>query len=321
MRLGLSTAIATAYFAWQTEQAQLRDADALVQLQQQLRELSAARVRQGLDPEDLSAGARLRLAQANSQREELAGIVRTQLAVLAALVGVAPAQLPPLLPHPLPAVSAALPDDARLQLLARRPDLVALRWRVEAMGEQVRAARANFLPNLSLSAMAGFSSIDTSKALALGSRVFDVGPALSLPLFDDGALKARYGYSVAQLDGAAARYNQAVLDAAREVGVAVLDMQRLAAQHASQEQVLAASAQLSRQAAARLHQGLTDAMPTLASEAALIAQRATLTVLHGQQLGAEIALIQALGGGYQDATAPTTPPAKTTPAHAPDSTP
>ncbi|WP_298193713.1 efflux transporter outer membrane subunit [Metallibacterium sp.] len=321
VRLGLSTAIATAYFAWQTEQAQLRDADALVQLQQQLRELSAARVRQGLDQEDLSAGARLRLAQANSQREEFAGIVRTQRAVLAALIGVAPAQLPPLLPRPLPAVSAALPDDARLQLLARRPDLVALRWRVEAMGEQVRAARANFLPNLSLSAMAGFSSIDTSKALALGSRVFDVGPALSLPLFDDGALKARYGYSVAQLDGAAARYNQAVLDAAREVGVAVLDMQRLAAQHASQEQVLAASAQLSRQAAARLHQGLTDAMPTLASEAALIAQRATLTVLHGQQLGAEIALIQALGGGYQDATAPTTPPAKTTPAHAPDSTP
>ncbi|MHB1896618.1 MAG: efflux transporter outer membrane subunit [Metallibacterium sp.] len=321
VRLGLSAAIASAYFAWQTDQAQLREAEALVKLQQQLRALSAARVRQGLDPEDLSASARLRLAQADAQRAEIAGVVQTQRAVLAALVGVAPAALPVLQPRPLPQASAAMPNDARLQLLARRPDLVALRWQVEAMGLRVRVARADFLPNLSLNAMAGFSSIDTSKTLALGSRIFGVGPALSLPLFDGGALKARYGYSVAQLDAAVARYNQAVLDAAREVGVAVLDMQRLAAQRANQEQALAASAELSRQAAARLRQGLTDATPALAREAALIAQRATLIALHGQQLGAEIALIQALGGGYQDAAAPTTPPAKTTPAHAPDSTP
>ncbi|THD07900.1 efflux transporter outer membrane subunit [Metallibacterium scheffleri] len=324
VRLGLTTAIASAYFAWQTDQAQLRDANALVRLQRQLRELSAARVRQGLDPEDLDAGARLRWAQANTQRAELAGIAQTQRAVLAALVGVAPAQLPPLQPRPLPAVSAALPDDARLQLLARRPDLVALRWQVEAMGEQVRAARASFLPNLSLGAMAGFSSIDTSKALALGSRVFDVGPALSLPLFDGGALKARYGYSVAQLDGATARYNQAVLDAAREVGTAVLDLQRLDAQRASQQQALTASVELSRQAAARLRQGLTDAAPAIASETSLITLRATLTALHGQQLAAEVALIQALGGGYMDGAATATPAAAATtpaPAHAPDTTP
>lgn len=324
VHLGLSTAIATAYFAWQTDQAQLRDADALVKLQQQLHELSAARVRQGLDPEDLSADARLRLAQANTQRTELAGIVQTQRAVLAALVGVSPARLSALLPRPLPAVSAALPDDARLQLLARRPDLVALRWQVEAMGEQVRAARASFLPNLSLGAMAGFSSIDSGKALALGSRVFDVGPALNLPLFDGGALKARYGYSVAQLDAAAARYNQAVLDAAREVGVAVLNLQRLGAQRTSQQRALMASAELSSQAAARLRQGLTDAAPTIASEASLIALHATLTALHGQQLAAEVALIQALGGGYMDGAATATPAAAATtpvPAHAPDAMP
>jgi len=306
----------------------LRDADALVRLQRQLHELSAARVRQGLDPEDLDAGARLRWAQANAQREELAGIAQTQRAVLAALVGVAPAQLPPLQPRPLPAVSAALPHDARLQLLARRPDLVALRWQVEAMGEQVRAARASFLPNLSLGAMAGFSSIDSGKALALGSRVFDVGPALNLPLFDGGALKARYGYSVAQLDAAAARYNQAVLDAAREVGVAVLNLQRLGAQRISQQRALMASAELSSQAAARLRQGLTDAAPTITSEASLIALHATLTALHGQQLAAEIALIQALGGGYQDddhlrATSPAaaTTTSSTVPAHVPDAMP
>lgn len=310
VQLGLSAAIASAYFAWQTDRAQLADAESLVSLQRKLHAISTARVRQGLEPEDIATSARLRLAEADAQRAALAGATRIQQTVLAALVGTSPDRMQ-LEPVTLPAARAALPADAHLQLLARRPDLVALRWQVEAMGMQVKAARADFLPNLSLSAMAGFSSIKSSKTLALGSRVFDIGPALTLPLFDGGLLKARYGYSVAQLDEAAARYNQAVLDAARQVGVAVFDLQRLEAQRASQQRVLAASAELSRQAEARLRQGLTDATPALASKAAWLSQRASQTALHGQQLGAEIALIQALGGGYQADAAPLAQPPRT----------
>lgn len=299
VRLGLSAAIASAYFAWQTDRAQLTDAESLAHVQESLHAISAARVRQGLEPEDMASSARLRLAEADAQRAALAGATRTQQAVLAALVGTSPDQLR-LKPSPLPVAKATLPADARLQLLARRPDLAALRWQVEAMGTRVKAARADFLPDLSLNAMAGFSSIESSKALALGSRVFNVGPALTLPLFDGGLLKARYGYSVAQLDEAAARYNQAVLDAARQVGVAVLDLQRIEAQRTSQQHAFEASADLFRQAEARLRQGLTDATPALVSRATWLSQHATLTALHGQQLGAEIALIQALGGGYVD---------------------
>ncbi len=302
VHLGLTSAIVSAYFAWQTDQAQLHDAEALVRLQARLHALSAARVRRGLDPEDAATRARLQLSQSEAQSVALAGAGRSQHAVLAALVGVAPADLH-LVPRPLPAPIAALPADARIELLARRPDLAALRWQVEAQGQQVRAARADFLPNLSLSAMAGFSSIRGSKTLAAGSRVFGVGPALSLPIFDGGLLKARYGVSVARLDAAVAQYNQAVLEAAREVGVAVLDLQRLQQQRVLQLRALDASEQLQRRAQARLRQGLTDAAPAIASQAVVLAQRASLIALHGQQLGAQVALIQALGGGFQAAPA------------------
>ena len=320
VRNALASAIASAYFAWQTGHAQLDDAVRLVDLQRRMAALSAARVRQGLVPEDADTRARLQVGRAEAQRVALAGALRTRHAMLAALLGVAPADLH-LDARPLPQPAAALPADARLELLGRRPDLVALRWQVEAMGQNVRAARADFLPNLNLDAMAGFSSIHTGKALALGSRVFGVGPALSLPLFDGGLLKARYGVSVAQLDAAAAQYNQAVLDAAREVGVAVLDLERLRQQRAVQARTLADSEQLQRQAAARLRQGLTDATPALAAQAAVLAQRAALTALQGQQLDAQIALIQTLGGGFQSAPAAAPAPHPSSTQHAPEARP
>jgi len=151
--------------------------------------------------------------------------------------------------------------------------------------------------------------------------VFGVGPALSLPIFDGGLLKARYGVSVAQLDVAVAQYNQAVLEAAREVGVAVLDLQRLQQQRVLQLRALDASEQLQRRAQARLRQGLTDAAPAIASQAAVLAQRASLTALHGQQLGAQVALIQALGGGFQAASPGYAPRHAPPSQHAPETKP
>ena len=315
VRLTLASAIADAYFAWQAEHAQWQQAQVGVRIQHELAALSNARVQRGLAPEDIATQARLAITDAQTQEVALRGALRTRQAVLAALVGVAPAQLS-LAPRPLPQALAQLPADARLNLLGRRPDLLALRWQVEALAQDVRVARSDFLPDISLSAMAGFSSIHASQTLALGSRVFAVGPALSLPLFDGGLLRARYGASVAQLDAAAAQYNQAVLDAAREVAVAVLDFQRLEAQRELAGRALRDSEVLQRQAAARLHQGLTDAAPLLLADAALAAQHARLSALQGQQLASQIALTQALGGGFGTpavASSATTPTAPTAP--------
>ena len=232
---------------------------------------------------------------------------------LAALLGVAPAQLPPLAPRPLPATSGALPADAKLDLIARRPDIAASRWQVEAALQQTDVARAQFFPDISITALAGLSSTNQGtpalfgggspgslgNLFSAGSRVFGLTPALHLPIFEGGRLKAAYGISRAQLDDAVAQYNAAVFHAAREVASQALAAEQLATTRAQQERQLSADAQLADNAEARLRRGVRDGRESLAAQAQLLQQRDQAVALHAQALTTDLALIKALGGGYR----------------------
>ncbi len=102
--------------------------------------------------------------------DEQAALLRHQLAALSAQPPGALNTLSPKLPAPL-ALQAA-DDRLGLDLLGRRPDVVAARWRVEAATQKVGAARAQFYPNINLSAFAGFNSIGMDQLLKASSRQF-----------------------------------------------------------------------------------------------------------------------------------------------------
>jgi multidrug efflux system outer membrane protein len=232
-------------------------------------------------------------------RTAIDGSAKVRRAVLASLLGVAPAELPDLKARELPAVEPGLPANASLDLIARRPDIAASRWQVEAALKQTDAARAEFFPDLSLTALAGLSSIDMGKLFTAGSRTFAVTPALHLPIFEGGALEANYGLSRAQLDSAVAQYRGTVLEAARDVATQALSGEQLAAQREEQQAQLAADERLLANAQARLRQGVRDARESLAAELVLLQQRDAATQLHAQALANDLALIKALGGGYR----------------------
>lgn len=297
--LVLSSAVTASYFGWQADQALLAETHRLQDIAVAQQRIADARATQGTVSADSADQAAAQTAAARQRVSELEGALAQDRAGLAALLGIAPAELPALQPRALPQPNAALPADAGLDLIARRPDITASRWRVEAAGEQVKAARADFYPDISLSALAGLSSLRTSKILSAGSRVFDLTPAVHLPIFDGGLLKARYGYSRAQLAAAIESYNQNVIDAAHEVARSAIDVQRLAAERREQAAQLAAIERLYASARARARQGLTDAGPELAAAAQLAAQRSSALVLQAQALTAGIALTKALGGGYR----------------------
>ncbi len=297
----LSSSVAETYFGWQADQARLHDLLQVVKTQRAIVSIAHARVQQGLEPNDRLYQARTQLAGLKVQLAGLRGLAAIQKAALAGLIGVAPAQLKSLAAKPLPHTHTALPADAHLNLIARRADITALRWQVEAASENLKVAQADFYPNFSLNALAGFSSIKTSKILDLGSRVFNIAPAIQLPIFDSGLLRARFGYSQAQLDAAAAAYNQAVINAARQVATAVLDLHRLYAQQQAQQVAMQASKALVHNARLRFRQGLTDRQPLLQATIIWLQQRDADTVLQGQTLAAHITLIRALGGGAHPA--------------------
>jgi outer membrane protein, multidrug efflux system len=85
-----------------------------------------------------------------------------------------------------------LPDNVRLDLIARRADITASRWRVEAAEKNLESARADFYPDISINVLANLNSFTASNLLEYGSRAPVAGAALHLPLFDSGRLKARY---------------------------------------------------------------------------------------------------------------------------------
>jgi multidrug efflux system outer membrane protein len=306
-RLLLTSAVAQTYFGWQADQARLQLAAQAVAAQQRLLTLARRRLAQGVDGNDAVLAAETALANAERARTALAASATSRQIALAALLGISPDALPTLTPRPLPAVSAGLPADASLQLLGRRPDVVASRWRVEAAVQDVAAARAAFFPDLSLKALVGLSSIELDRLLTAGSRIALLQPAVSLPLFDAGRLRAAHGIRQAQLDSAVADYHARVMDAARDVQQQALQVTRLAEEAAQQDAALQAARTLQANAEARARAGLGDDRSRLQASLTLLQAQDASTVLAATRLNADIALIQSLGGGYVS-TAPTSSP-------------
>ncbi|GGY18594.1 multidrug resistance outer membrane protein MdtP [Rhodanobacter panaciterrae] len=310
--LTIQNAVADTYFGWQGDQARLALSTQLVSAQERFVHIAELRVAQGVDLADTAQQAKTQLAAAREMHVTLQGSAAIRKVALASLLGIAPADLPVLQPRPLPEVDSRIPANARLDLIARRPDIAASRWQVEAALKQTDVARAQYFPDIGISAMAGLSSIDLGKLLEAGSRTFALTPALHLPIFEGGQLKANYGVSKAQLAAAVAQYNSTVVGAAREVATQALTAQQIAARRKEQSAQITANERLLATAQARAHQGVRDAREGLAAAAQLIQQQDDAASLHAQAVSTDLALIKALGGGYQatgesDNASPTPP--------------
>jgi multidrug efflux system outer membrane protein len=297
--LMLASSIADAYFGWQADESRIGLARARADTVQREGAIAAARVKADLDADESTHRSDLALAAAREQIAALDGSARLRVVTLAALVGRSAADLPPLQPQPLPALSGDLPDNVKIDLISRRADITASRWRVEAAQKGLDAARADFYPDVSINVLAGLSSIDVSKLLEYGSRVPQASAAIHLPIFDAGRLKARYGASQAAIDSAVASYQDTLVGAARDVATQAATRSQIAAQRAQRGIAVDAALQLQSSAAARVRQGLIDARTELTATESLLEQRDALLQLDAAALAADIALQRALGGGYE----------------------
>jgi len=304
--LMLTTAVADTYFGLQADQARLALAQQSLAALERNRSLAAKRVARGIDAPDNVQQADAQLAGVREVAAGYEGSGELRRAALAALLGIAPKDLPVLQPKPLPVVDAALPDNIGIDLIARRPDIAAERWRIEAALQRVDEARAEFYPDISLGAMIGLQSIDLDKLFSAGSRVAGVGPALHLPLFERARLRAAYGVSQAQLEAAASQYDATVVDAARDVAAQALGLRQIAARRGARGQQIAAAQALQETVAARVRRGVSDDRSLLVAQAEVLQQRDAAATLDAQAVSTEIALTKALGGGYRvpDAAAP-----------------
>ncbi len=297
--LTLSASIADTYFGWQADQNRLALAREKIVVVQSEAKVTAARIEADLDAADEQNHSTLALAAQREQIAALEGSARLRVVALAALVGRSVGELPALTARPLPSFPGLLPDNVKLDLVARRADITASRWRVQAAEKNLESARAEFYPDVTISALAGLSSIDASKLLEYGSRVPQVTAAIHLPIFDAGRLKARYGGAQAAVDSAVSAYQDSVINAARDVALQAATRAQIDAQHTQRLIEVDAASRLALTAGARVRQGLTDSRTELQATESWIDQRDALLQLAASALSADIALQRALGGGYE----------------------
>lgn len=298
-RLQLSTAVALAYAEFVRLNADRLALEEAARLRQESLALVRERVRAGLENEGQAHQSRAELARARADLIAAHGAIRRVRHQLAALLGKGPDRGLAIEPPRTIAIAApALPSRVDLDLIGRRPDLVAARLRAQAAGERINVARADFYPNVNLTAIVGLQTLGLDR-LGEGSLSFaQAGPAISLPIFSAGRIEGAYRGARADYDEAVASYNAALTTALQEVADAIGDRRSLQAQLVEQGEGLRAAEASYRVARLRYEGGLASYIDTLSVESSLIEQRRAYAELEARAFELDITLIRAVGGGY-----------------------
>lgn len=303
--LALSTRIAEVYLRLSAVLARRATAEGLSRRQEAILTLARERAASGLDPqiglheaEADAAGARGALAAYQAQ----AVAARNELAALAGKGPDYAAGIVPLRALVQVAADQALPAELPADLIGRRPDIAALRMRIEAAGRDVDAARAAYYPDLNLAGYVGLQSIGLARLLNSGSTVFGVGPALRLPLFGSARLASGLAARNAERDALVEQYNARVVEALREI-VDLVAASDAAGRQQSEAQSAAASGALALALVrGRAQAGLSGRLPVLEAEVRQIEREQRVTDLRHQRLALRVALVRALGGGFDPDT-------------------
>ncbi len=299
-RLVLTTAIAEAYIDLDRLYGDRDLAMRAVALKKENLDLVSNKHVQGLtsDAEVQLANAGWYTAQGDlSALDEQIGLTRNRIAALA---GVDPSFGDSLTRPTLKTPDAVtLPSRIDLNLIGRRPDVIAARWRAEAASQQIKVAHASFYPNINLMAFVG--QLMLGDPASMGSTMSSVGPAVTLPIFDGGRLNANLKGAEGEHAVAIASYNGAVVNAMHETADAVTSDKALGQRLDQASQALGASEKAYGLVKQRYDGGLTDYATLLLAEQQVIAQRRVVADLQSRALTLDVALIKAVGGRYDNA--------------------
>lgn len=300
-RLYLSTFIAQNYFIWQAEREKLFILNEQSKLLQKALELTEDRKKSALDNVQVVLDAR----QSLTEMEKLILATQNNLVIqehtLKMLVALGPDDELCLRGIPLPKhIIPSLPSDLSCNLLARRPDLKAQIWRVEALAHLVGAAKADFYPSINLMGLAGLDSVFVNKLFTGKSITETLTPALNLPIFTAGRIRANLRAREAEFQEAIQNYNDMLLGAAREVADQITAFQTADGLYRLQESVVEDRMSQQNLSSDRYNVGISALFDLLQAQGQLLAAQLALIDLALSKSSNAIALVKALGGGYHD---------------------
>jgi outer membrane protein, multidrug efflux system len=198
---------------------------------------------------------------------------------------------------------AELEEGIPSDVLVHRPDILAAEHQLMAANAQIGAARAAFLPAISLTGNFGTESPQMSGLFKAGSRAWSFSPQISLPIFAGGANVANLQATKLARDTAVAQYEKAIQTGFREVADALVARSTLDEQLAAQQALVTASAAAYRLADMRYRGGVDSYLSALVAQVQLYSAQQQLQTVRLLRLQNLVTLYKALGGGLRQGTA------------------
>jgi multidrug efflux system outer membrane protein len=307
-RLSLEAQLANEYIQLRGYDFQARILDSSLQAYQQGLTLTQNRMQGGIASGLSVARAQNQLSDAHAQIDEVAAQRALTEHAIATLIGVpAPDFTLPASQQKLQAPT--IPTSVPSTLLQRRPDVAAAERRTFAANAGIGVARAAFYPDVGISGLYGWQDTGEGNLFSFGNRMWALGPFITLPLFDGGLRHARARQAHAEFDEASAQYRLTVLDAFEQVEDNLALFDRLT-HEAHDEDAAANSAQVAQQIATnRYTEGIINYLDVVTAQTAYLTAERAATQVRTRRLQASVALVRALGGGW-DAAMLEQPPAK-----------
>lgn len=296
----LAANIATAYFQLRTYQREYQVAVDHIASQEKIVNMTEVRLEAGIGDGLEVSQAKTVLYSTQSSLPGLEAAIQSTANSLAVLTGVYPSELAPTLlkDAPMPVSSGVLPVGVPMDLLRRRPDVVEAEMQLAEYAALIGVAKKDFLPVLSLSGSIGTSARKIDNLFGAHSLEYSIAPTLSWTVFDGFARKTNLAEAKLQLEAAADNYNLTLLNAVEEVENAISRYNGIVEQIKLLDKLMDESKKSYELAVDLYKQGLSDFINVVNAQLTYLENQNSLVVAKGNALTAQVALYQALGGGY-----------------------
>jgi NodT family efflux transporter outer membrane factor (OMF) lipoprotein len=216
---------------------------------------------------------------------------------VAVLIGKQPAEFalaPAAMRSDVPTVPAGVPST----LLERRPDVAEAERKMAAANAQIGVAKAGYFPNLTLSGQDQYSSTTFSRLIRNSNRIWAVGPALAETLFDGGLVRAQVRGARASYEGTVDNYRQTVLASFQQVEDEIVTLRVLEQEGAIEDETVKAAREAEALTLNQYKAGTVPYSSVITSQTTRLSAEETALQVLSTRLQASVALIEALGGGW-----------------------
>jgi len=303
-RLTAHAELAVDYFQLRGQDALKQLLDSTVVAYEESLKLTKALYETGIDSDEAVAEAETQLETARAQDTNL-GILRAEYEHAIALLVGQPASSFSIAVEPLKTPPPAIPFGVPSQLLERRPDVAATERLMAQANAQIGVAKAAYYPTLTLSASAGFQATTGSSWFSWPSRFWSVGPAISELIYDGGLRRATVEQVRAQYDQTVANYRGTVLTAFQQVEDNLSTLRVLSKEIQEQDTAIQSAQRSLKLATDRYRLGIDPYLNVITAQTTLFGNQQTAVDLRIQQIVASVQLVEAVGGGWDSSTLPT----------------